>query len=258
MATALSVPPDLAAPLAASNTRDGAARLEDGVAIALSAGGFRAMLLHVGVLWRLFDLDLLRAAERIWSVSGGSITVGVLALTWPRLDWSRRACFDEHVVQPLRAFASRTIAVPAEASGLVVPGGVASSMAGAYGRHLFGDATLQDLPVTPGFVINATNLGNGRLWRFSRSYLGDWETGRIVDPDLALERAVAASSGFPPFLSPVNLQVGPARLVDRNPADPSTGVVSLTDGGVYDNLGLETVWKRYRTLFVSNGGNAFG
>lgn len=27
-----------------------------------------------------------------------------------------------------------------------------------------------------------------------------------------------------------------------------------TDGGVYDNLGLETAWKRYRTVLVSNRG----
>jgi NTE family protein len=30
--------------------------------------------------------------------------------------------------------------------------------------------------------------------------------------------------------------------------------VVLTDGGVYDNLGLETVWKKYRTVLVSDGG----
>jgi NTE family protein len=32
--------------------------------------------------------------------------------------------------------------------------------------------------------------------------------------------------------------------------------VTLTDGGVYDNLGLETAWKRYDTIFVSDGGGA--
>ena len=28
----------------------------------------------------------------------------------------------------------------------------------------------------------------------------------------------------------------------------------LSDGGVYDNLGLETAWKRCRTLIVSDAG----
>jgi NTE family protein len=35
---------------------------------------------------------------------------------------------------------------------------------------------------------------------------------------------------------------------------PFTRKVMLTDGGVYDNLGLETVWKRYQTVLVSDGG----
>jgi NTE family protein len=35
---------------------------------------------------------------------------------------------------------------------------------------------------------------------------------------------------------------------------PFTTEVVLTDGGVYDNLGLETAWKRYRTILVSDGG----
>src|SRR5207344_2941539 len=30
--------------------------------------------------------------------------------------------------------------------------------------------------------------------------------------------------------------------------------LTLTDGGVYDNLGIETAWKRYRTILVSDGG----
>src|SRR5262249_10337477 len=33
-----------------------------------------------------------------------------------------------------------------------------------------------------------------------------------------------------------------------------TTAVVLSDGGVYDNLGLEPVFKRYRTVLVSDGG----
>lgn len=36
--------------------------------------------------------------------------------------------------------------------------------------------------------------------------------------------------------------------------EPYTTRLVLTDGGVYDNLGLETVWKRYSTVLVSDGG----
>jgi predicted acylesterase/phospholipase RssA len=45
--------------------------------IALSGGGFRASLFHIGVLARLAELDILRKVEVISTVSGGSI-VGAL------------------------------------------------------------------------------------------------------------------------------------------------------------------------------------
>ena len=31
----------------------------------------------------------------------------------------------------------------------------------------------------------------------------------------------------------------------------------LTDGGVYDNLGLETAWKEYETVLVGDGGGQY-
>jgi NTE family protein len=36
--------------------------------------------------------------------------------------------------------------------------------------------------------------------------------------------------------------------------EPYLTDVVLTDGGVYDNLGLETAWKKYQTILISNGG----
>jgi NTE family protein len=36
--------------------------------------------------------------------------------------------------------------------------------------------------------------------------------------------------------------------------EPYTTQLVLSDGGVYDNLGLETVWKRYKTVLVSDAG----
>ena len=58
-----------------------------GTAVCLSGGGYRAMLFHVGALWRLYDAGKLRDVDRISSVSGGSITAGVLALAWSRLSF---------------------------------------------------------------------------------------------------------------------------------------------------------------------------
>jgi predicted acylesterase/phospholipase RssA len=48
--------------------------------LALSGGGFRASLFHIGVLARLADLDMLRHIEVISSVSGGSILAAYYCL----------------------------------------------------------------------------------------------------------------------------------------------------------------------------------
>ena len=58
-----------------------------GVGLCLSGGGYRAMLFHVGTIWRLNEAGLLPKLDRISSVSGGSITAGVLALGWPHLSF---------------------------------------------------------------------------------------------------------------------------------------------------------------------------
>src|SRR5215213_8465239 len=66
-----------------SDSEDG--KLINGSALCLSGGGYRAMVFHAGVLWRLYETDLLTSLKRISSVSGGSITAGVLALKWKSL-----------------------------------------------------------------------------------------------------------------------------------------------------------------------------
>src|SRR6266478_5970024 len=62
-------------------------QLRDGIALALSGGGYRAMLFHTGALIRLNELGLLKQLRRVSSVSGGSISAGYLGLDWKRLTW---------------------------------------------------------------------------------------------------------------------------------------------------------------------------
>jgi NTE family protein len=116
----------------------------------------------------------------------------------------------------------------------------------------------QDLPDEPRFVINATNVQSCVLWRFMKPYMRDYRVGEVKNPTVPLAQAVAASSAFPPVLSPCELRLDPDTFTPNSGLDlqrpPFTSRVILTDGGVYDNLGLETVWKRYETVLVSDGG----
>ena len=234
---------------------------EAGLGLCLSGGGYRAMLFHVGALWRLYESGLLKEAKRISSVSGGSITAGLLGLKWFRLPadpTAGRSDFVREVVDPIRDLADQTLDVSGVISGILLPGTIAERVAKAYAERLYRSATLQDLPDEPRFVINATNVQSGALWRFSKPYMADYRVGVVEKPTVHLAVAVAASSAFPPVLSPLTLDLDPADFKPKSGQDlqtePYTDEAVLTDGGVYDNLGLETIWKRYDTVLVSDAG----
>lgn len=232
-----------------------------GTGLCLSGGGYRAMLFHLGVLWRLNEAGRLTALDRISSVSGGSITAAVLGFNWSRLEFDDTgvaAAFRKCVVEPVRALAGHGLDVSSVISGLVTLGTIAEKVAGAYRRFLFGDATLQDLPEQPRIILNATNMGSGALARFERLQLADWRVGRIDAPEISLATAVACSSAFPPVLSPYRLLTTRADWITEEGNDLAApehrDQLVLSDGGVYDNLGLETVWKRCATVLVSDAG----
>jgi NTE family protein len=238
----------------------------DGVGLCLSGGGTRAMLFHAGALWRLNELGLLPRLDRVSSVSGGSITAGVLGMRWRDLAFDATTgvspAFESVVVAPLRRLAGRNLDIRLGIEGALLPGvNAADRYRDALGTHLYGDATLADLPAEgegPRFIFNATNLASGVLWRFSRPYARDWRVGSIPEPRFPIAAAVAASGAFPPFFAPLELDVSPEDFDPGSGADLQlpgyTDRIRLGDGGIYDNLGLETVFKRCRTVLVSDGG----
>jgi NTE family protein len=234
---------------------------QPGIALCMSGGGYRAMVFHLGALWRLNELGFLPKLDRVSSVSGGSITAGMLGLKWSQLDFSASGTarrFVEEVVAPIRKMAAKTLDVGDILKGFFLPGTVAEQVAKSYRSHLFGAATLQDLPDRPRFVINATNVQTGALFRFSKAFMADWKVGLVKNPTIELAVAVGASSAFPPVLSPVRIDVKPEDFEpgsgDGLQQPPYTELLVLTDGGVYDNLGLETAWKNYTPILVSDGG----
>jgi len=235
----------------------------EGVGLCLSGGGYRAMLFHVGTLWRLNELGWLPKIQRVSSVSGGSITAAVLGMNWKNLQFDAGVAknFVAELVQPIRKLAGESIDVASVISGMLLPGiTIADRVAERYAKLLFGDATLQAFPDPPApeFVLCSTNVQSGSLMRFSKKRLADWQVGELVQPTILLARAVAASAAFPPVLSPAELHLKPGQIVQMPGATlnapPYSTEMVLSDGGVYDNLGLEPVWKRLRTVLVSDAG----
>jgi len=234
--------------------------LSDGIGLALSGGGYRAMLFQVGSLWRLYEAGIFPHLERVASVSGASITAAFLGIHFEKLLKQPHdpRSFRVQIAEPLRVLANCTIDDGAAQNGVILPGSIAAEAAEVYRAYLFGAKTLQDLPDRPSFVINCTNVQTGSLWRFSKPCMADCRVGKLERPDVPLATVVAASSAYPPVLSPVELRLDRAKVAPLEGADlheePYTSSATLTDGSFYDSLALETVWKEYRTILVSDAG----
>jgi NTE family protein len=96
----------------------GSEGVEAGISLALSGGGFRATLFHIGSGRRLLELGVLPCVVRISSVSGGSIFSGTLGSCWEELTRDFSVANYEHlVVEPLRQFCRLPIDAVAIADG---------------------------------------------------------------------------------------------------------------------------------------------
>lgn len=240
---------------------------EAGLGLALSGGGFRAVLFHIGVILRLNDSGLVTKLKRISSVSGGSITAGVLAVRWASLqfdDAGKILNLKQEFVQPLREFCGHTVDTWSVLSGALNPFKTAGEeVIDEYRKHLGLAVKLKSLSDSgPRFVFNSTNFATGVSFRFSKPYCGDYRIGLIMAHDFDVALAVGCSSAFPPVLSPVEIDLDPDKFERTEGADLYDQIdfrrkLQLADGGVYDNMGLETVWGRYDTVLVSDAGKPF-
>ncbi len=248
-----------------------------GIGLCLSGGGYRATLFHLGALCRLNELGVLAHPDfrTVTSVSGGSIAAAWLATVLARQPPLANATtpieggsWDREVRKPLRAFTRRNIRTAPVAKRLLPWNWFREStgveaLAARYEKDLT-DLRLAQMPVKPNFVLCATDMAYGVNWVYERGRMGDYQAGyrRPPAPDFPLGRAVAASACFPPVFNPLPAKVAPAELqggkVLLGPErDACISGLRLTDGGCYDNMGLEPVWKNHRYVLVSDAGGLF-
>jgi NTE family protein len=121
---------------------------------------------------------------------------------------------------PLHRFASRTTLLEAALDDL-----------------LFRGASLKDLAAQPHLVINATELRTGSAFRFGTMESGSWRWGKLHRNHVSVAHAVAASAAYPLFLPAFD-----ETLTFEKDGALKTSRVILTDGGIYDNLGLGCLW----------------
>lgn len=219
--------------------------------LALSGGGFRAAAFHLGVMRKLRELNLLEKIDVFSCVSGGSIAGAFVVLNWN----------DPNSLDRLETYlASNSIAVSSFLAGALNPFETRlEALAKSYDRGLYKGAKLSALRGGPRIYLNSTNLATGNMFSFvagggAAEEIGEYELGFVKSPDFPLCDAVAASSAFPPVFPPLRLDQ------DRYPHHGSVEYVALTDGGVYDNMGVAPLLNKLNNLdymIVSDGGKPF-
>jgi NTE family protein len=219
-------------------------KIPNSVGLSLSGGGFRATLFHLGAIRRLNELGILPKLTSVSSVSGGSILNGFLASRLSTPLTNGVADFQESVSNPVRQFCALDIRRWLALEVLIPAEHNSEGLAIQYDQHLTNRKLLKDIPAAPIHIFCSTDLGNGANWMFKKRQCGDWRVGfRDTPADWSVATAVAASSCFPPIFKPLHLDLG--------------GQVVLNDGGVYDNLGLEPLWKDHEIVLSSDGGALF-
>lgn len=254
------------------------------VGLALSGGGSRAIAFHLGCLRALHDLDLLNRVEVISSVSGGSVISAMYA-------YSRESFreFDERVVELLRRGLQgdifREVLRPISIGKVLYNRMVANvcfvfrmliRLVRAFVRHgawphlrppsrnysrseafrdvlaksLFGDTVVRDVARSSlHTVINATELRTGSAFRFGSKQSGCWRFGTIAPEDALVADAVAASAAYPAYLPAIERKY---RFTKNGVTSVPTRVM-LTDGGVFENLGVSPM-EPGRTPSISTNG----
>ena len=226
------------------------------IGVAISGGGFRATAFGLGCLRALHDTGLLAHVNVISGISGGSILSAMYAYGPADFD-----DFDEQAVQLLRgglqrALIRRAFTPAAIGRNLSAAGRAAAFRLGAPKPGLrtanrtdalrdelvdrvFGDRAV-DQPTHPrtASVVTATDLGTSNAVRFGSTGSSCSRYGVITDP-VPVADAVAASAAFPLLLPAIERTYTFAPAAGS--ATTTRQVLHLTDGGVYDNLGLSVL-----------------
>lgn len=217
------------------------------IGLALSGGGSRAIAFHLGCLRALHDRGVLDRVRIVSGVSGGSVMTGLWAYSTDSFDE-----FDARVRELLQRGLARDIARHLLLSSLAPRALLSSVIAttklgtrsvnrtdalrATLAQRVCGDTLLRgprrDNVAT---VINATDLVTGSAFRFGSRESGTWRYGTIARNDIDVATVIAASAAYPVLLPALDRRW---EFEPRDGGEHKHHRVVLTDGGVFDNLGI--------------------
>jgi len=227
--------------------------------VALSGGGFRATVFHLGVLHTLAASGMLERSRCISAVSGGSILAALVGMRWEEtivrnapdktshnfdriVDSIRTLCranIRDRIVWQMPLFAMRSLKTrPISLRSL--------ALERYLDKYLYHKKTIADFPLQPDIALLCTNLSRGAAAVFMRSGHATLDSGPIIPCRVPLSRAVATSAAYPMFFPPLMLS---SQLLDE-----PTGKIraeQFSDGGVYDNLAVRFLAHQFEESGVA-------
>lgn len=239
------------------------------IGLALSGGGIRAAVFHMGVLKGLAELGLWEEITYLSTVSGASLGIGLVlgqnGNAWPATGkdflYNTLPKVEEVMVhKDLQRQALRRLPwYPRYWRHRV--DFLAKILEDSWGI----EGTMQDLPAFPFWEINCTTFETGQRFRIRRDYMGDAYVGYVQNPTLPISQVMAASAAFPIAIGPYILKTAglcftPDKQGYQAVCERTAKKYSLWDGGVYDNLGLSPLYsqgqmdKEVDFVIVSNAG----
>ena len=212
----------------------------------------RAAVFHCGVLQRLALDGLLEDTTFVSTVSGGSLVTGLILCQndhrWP----SSEEFLEVVLPRVTECLTSATLQWSYGWRAVALPWRLARGRAHILASQLESQwgigGSMQDIGRVPRWIVNATCYETGKNWRFSQPRMGDYVTHYVLEPATPIADAIAASAAVPGLIGPLVIRSGDyawhryenGGLV---PAATPAQRYELWDGGVYDNLGLEPLYK---------------
>lgn len=244
------------------------------IGLALSGGGIRAMVFHLGVMARMAEEELLERVSMISSVSGGSLIIAqVLAAN--HFKWPDSDIYLKEIVPFIRQeLTNRSLSMAIRRNLItniwLMKYGRARLLAESLKQNWKLTQTFADLHDLPRWIINATTYETGKNWRFTTKRSGDYIFNYTANQNMSIAEAVSASAAFPGLLGPLTYYTKKQewfRFSGKGivPCKPTHKKIHLWDGGVYDNLGTEALFKPGKGLrdginfiVVSDAGSELG
>ena len=233
------------------------------IGIALSGGGIRAAVFHLGVLKYLAEQNMLERIVRISSVSGASLAIGLIyahnSYRWPsNTDYINivlpkiRKVILKYDIQKIALL--KLLYSPQYWNKKV-------NLLSIVIRDYWGiSGCIGDIDKMPKWYINCTTFETGKRFRITQSDMGDYTLGYIKNPIISISDAVASSAGYPIFIGPYRLEMVDRQWNESRYSNNSEQIypskyIHLWDGGIYDNIGMESIFKPDDCGHLSDGVN---